>query len=157
MTVPRLSYSAAGGIDSEDCVGCEGPSLNHWSVVQVRRQALTSTSRICERPPINHTCKHVGRDVHQIPLFSMTVDPVIAGRIHISPVGRSFLPEPRLGRPQVGVRRLECWDLRQSVASRRGFTRVCVSTTGSYNRGHTSIPSSTDCPFASNSIPGDVI
>ena len=65
MTIPRLSYSAAGGIDSEDCVGCEGPS------------------RICERPPINHTCKHVGRDVHQIPLFSMTVDTAIACLVSI--------------------------------------------------------------------------
>ena len=88
----------------------------------------------------------------------MTVDPVIAGRIHISPVGRSFLPEPRLGRPQVGVRRLECWDLRQSAAFKtRLFRRNVSYNKGPLTRVHTSKPALADWLLALLKTAADVI
>lgn len=65
----------------------------------------------------------------RIPLFCVTLDSATACLISIlSLVRRSFLPVPRLGVPQVGIRLLECWDLRQSAASRRAATkRVCIN------------------------------
>ena len=89
MTIPRLSYSAAGGIDSEDCVGCEGPSLNHHrgagSQTSPNHSHLGAFIDGDSTPAfrVNHTCKHAGRDVHQIPLFSMTVDTAIACLVSI--------------------------------------------------------------------------
>ena len=96
--------------------------------MQTRGQALTIPSRNCERPPINHTCEHVGRDVHQIPTLLCDLGFSIRLISILSLVRRSFLPALRLWQPQVDFRRLECRDLRQSAASRRAAIRsVCIN------------------------------
>ena len=95
--------------------------------MQIRGQALAIPSRICERPPINHTCEHVGRDVHQTPTLLCDLGFSLRWISILSLVRRSFLPALRLW-PQVDFRRLECRDLRQSAASRRAAIRsACIN------------------------------
>ena len=80
--------------------------------------------------------------------------------IHISPVGRSFSPALQLGpgKPQADVRRLGCWDLRQSAAFKtRLFRRNVSYNKGPLTRVHTSKPALADWLLALHETAADVI
>lgn len=80
--------------------------------------------------------------------------------IHISPVGRSFSPALQLGpgKPQADVRRLGCWDLRQSAAFKTQLFRRNVSyNKGPLTRVHTSKPALADWLLALLKTPADMI
>jgi hypothetical protein len=78
--------------------------------------------------------------------------------IHISPVGRSFLPALQLGKPQADVRRLGCRDLRQSAAFKKRLFRRNVSyNKGPLTRVHTSKPAPADWLLALLKTPADMI
>jgi hypothetical protein len=89
----------------------------------------------------------------------MTVDTAIACPLSIlAPSGGHFSPALQLRKPQADVRRLGCWDLRQSAAFKtRLFRRNVSYNKGPLTRVHTSKPALADWLLALLKTAADVI